>query len=134
MDFILLVLLIVVIILQVLNLLKKDDDKDIVERLGKLEKNVSNDLADFKFDINKYLMNDFDKLNEKIEQKLNILKKQEEKNENIINEKLEELQNQKNKVAKLYSRRGHSQFLKILSILRLSSIFAFLYSAITNSF
>ena len=70
MDFILLVLLIVVIILQVLNLLKKDDDKDIVERLGKLEKNVSADLADFKFDINKYLMDDFNKLNEQIEQKL----------------------------------------------------------------
>ena len=51
MDFILLILLIAVIILQVLNLIKKDDDKDIVERLGKLEKNVNADLADFKFDI-----------------------------------------------------------------------------------
>ncbi len=70
MDFILLILLIAVIILQVLNLIKKDDDKDIVERLGKLEKNVNADLADFKFDINKYLMDDFNKLNEQIEQKL----------------------------------------------------------------
>ena len=34
-----------------LSVFKKDDDKDIVERLGKLEKSVSNDLADFKFDI-----------------------------------------------------------------------------------
>ena len=70
MDYIIVLLLVVLIVLAILNLLKKDDDKDIVERLGKLEKNVSNDLADFKFDINKYLMNDFDKLNEKIEQKL----------------------------------------------------------------
>ena len=37
MEYILLILLIGVIVLQVLNLLKKDDDKDIVERLGKLE-------------------------------------------------------------------------------------------------
>lgn len=73
MDYIIIILLIVLIVLAVLILLKKDDDKDIVERLGKLEKNVSNDLADFKFDINKYLMNDFDKLNEKIEQKLMLI-------------------------------------------------------------
>lgn len=73
MDYILLILLIVLIILAVLNLLKKDDDKDIVERLGKLEKNVSNDLADFKFDINKYLTEDFNKLNENIEHKLMLI-------------------------------------------------------------
>jgi hypothetical protein len=51
MEYILLILLIGVIVLQVLNLLKKDDDKDIVERLGKLEKNVSTDLSEFKFDL-----------------------------------------------------------------------------------
>ena len=62
MEYILLILLLLVIVLQIINLLKKDDDKDIVERLGKLEKNVNADLADFKFDINKYLMNDFNKL------------------------------------------------------------------------
>lgn len=73
MDSILLLLLIVLIVLSLLNLLKKDDDKDIVERLGRLEKNVSNDLADFKFDIHRYLTDDFDKLNEKIEQKLQLI-------------------------------------------------------------
>lgn len=73
MDYVILVLLIVVIVLMVLNLLKKGDDKDIVERLGKLEKNVSNDLADFKFDINKFLVEDFNKLNDKIEQKLMLI-------------------------------------------------------------
>lgn len=70
MEYIILLLLIVLVILSIINLLKKDDDKDIVERLGKLEKNVSNDLADFKFDINKYLTNDFNKLNDNIENKL----------------------------------------------------------------
>ena len=73
MDYILLILLIVLIVLSIINLLKKDDDKDIVERLGKLEKNVNNDLADFKFDINKFLVEDFNKLNDKIEQKLMLI-------------------------------------------------------------
>lgn len=73
MDYVILLLLIVVVILLILNLLKKDDDKDIVERLGKLEKNVSSDLADFKFDINKFLVEDFNKLNDKIEEKLMLI-------------------------------------------------------------
>ena len=70
MEYVLLILLIVVIILQILNLLKKDDDKDIVERLGKLEKNVSTDLGTFKFDLSKNLNEDFTKLTDKIEEKL----------------------------------------------------------------
>lgn len=70
MEYVLLILLIVIVVLQIINLLKKDDDKDIVERLGKLEKNVNNDLGSFKFDINKYLMDGFTKLNESIESKL----------------------------------------------------------------
>ena len=70
MEYVLLILLILVVILQILNLLKRDDDKDIVERLGKLEKNVNSDLADFKFDLSKYLNEDFTKLNDKIEEKL----------------------------------------------------------------
>lgn len=70
MEYILLFLLIILIILVLMLLFKKDDDKDIVERLGKLEKNVSNDLADFKFDINKFLNDDFTKLNDKVEEKL----------------------------------------------------------------
>ena len=70
MDYVILVLLIILIVLGFLNLLKKNDDKYIIERLGKQEKNISNDLADFKFDINKYLTNDFNKLNETIENRL----------------------------------------------------------------
>ena len=73
MEYVLLILLILIIVLQVMSLLKKDNDKDIVERLGKLEKSVSTDLADFKFDINKYLMDDFAKLNDSIEKKLLII-------------------------------------------------------------
>ena len=50
--------------------MKKQDDNDFIERLGKLEKNVNSDLNDFKFDINKYLTEDFNSLNENIEKKL----------------------------------------------------------------
>ncbi|MGN0966163.1 MAG: DNA recombination protein RmuC [Candidatus Coprovivens sp.] len=73
MEYVLLILLIGVIVLQVLNLFKKDDDKDIVERLGKLEKNVSTDLSEFKFDLSKYLNEDFTKMNDKIEEKLMLI-------------------------------------------------------------
>ena len=45
----------------------------IVERLGKLEKNVSTDLGDFKFDLSKNLNEDFTKLNDKIEEKLMLI-------------------------------------------------------------
>ena len=45
MEYLLVGLLVIVIILQIINLLKKDDDKDIVERLGKLEKNVKGGVA-----------------------------------------------------------------------------------------
>ncbi len=70
MQYIIIGLLVVIIILQIINLFKRNNDRDTIERLGKLEKNVNKDLGDFKFDINKYLTDDFDKLNEKIEKKL----------------------------------------------------------------
>ena len=70
MDYLIVGLLVVLIILSIINLLKRDDDKDIVDRLFTMEKNVSNDLADFKFDINKYIQEDFNKLNENVENKL----------------------------------------------------------------
>ena len=70
MEYVIVALLIILIVLCLFIALKKDDDKDIVERLGKLEKNINGDLGDFKFDINKYLTEDFNKLNDKIEQKL----------------------------------------------------------------
>ncbi len=69
-DYVIIGLLIVLIILVIISLFKKNDEKDLVERLGKLEKNVNSDLADFKFDINKYLTEDFNKLNESVEHKL----------------------------------------------------------------
>lgn len=70
MTYVIVALLIIIVCLQVINLFKKDNDSNLVERLGKLEKNVSTDLGSFKFDISKFLSEDFAKLNENIEQKL----------------------------------------------------------------
>ena len=70
MDFVILILLIVIIILLILVYTKKDSQNDLIERLGKLEKNVNNDLNNFKFDISKFLVEDFNKLNQNVEDKL----------------------------------------------------------------
>ena len=83
-------LLVIVIILQIINLLKKDDDKDIVERLGKLEKNVNNDLNQFKFDINKNLNDDFNKFNNSLEDKFINMNEKIEHKLLLINEKVNE--------------------------------------------
>ena len=63
-------LLIVIVMLQLLILTKKKDDNYLIERLGKLEKNLNKDLGEFKFDINKYLTEDFNNLNKNVEEKL----------------------------------------------------------------
>jgi DNA recombination protein RmuC len=70
MNYLIIGLLFVIVILQVLILTKKKDDNDLIERLGKLEKNLNKDLGEFKFDINKYLNEDFNKLNNNVEEKL----------------------------------------------------------------
>lgn len=70
MDYVILILLIVIIILLILVYTKKDSQNDLIERLGKLEKNVNNDLNNFKFDISKFLVEDFNKLNQNVEDKL----------------------------------------------------------------
>ena len=73
MNYLIIGLLFVIVILQVLILTKKKDDNDLIERLGKLEKNLNKDLGEFKFDINKYLNEDFNKLNNNVEEKLFII-------------------------------------------------------------
>ena len=70
MEYIIIGLLVITIILLILVLNKKDDDKDIVERLGKLEKSVAEDLGNFKFDINKFLNEDFNKMNDNLDKKI----------------------------------------------------------------
>ena len=75
-EYILIALLVIVIILEVINIFKSKNDNDLIERLGKLEKNVNSELNNFKFDISKNLTTDIDKLNDKIEKKLLIINNQ----------------------------------------------------------
>ena len=83
MNYIIIGLLLVLIILNIIQLLKKKDDNEFIERLGKLEKNINADLGDFKFDINKFLIDDFDKINEKLEKKLDVMN-------NKVNERIDQ--------------------------------------------
>ena len=64
--------LVLIVIIQLVNKVKNNDrsDKDVVERLGKLEVVLTKDIGDFKLNFSRDLTNDFNKLNERIESKL----------------------------------------------------------------
>ena len=55
-------LFIVVIILVILFFNKKRNDLDLVDKINSLEKNMTKDLCDFKFEFSNYLKNDFENL------------------------------------------------------------------------
>ena len=90
MDYLILGLLIAIIILQVIILTNKKNDSDLIERLGKLEKNLNKDLGEFKFDINKYLNEDFNQLNNNVEEKLLLINEK-------VNERIEKKKKKTNK-------------------------------------
>lgn len=83
MDYIIIVLLIVLIILGVISLMKNINEAHITERIGKLETNVVKELSDFKSDFSRNLNNDFIALNERLENKLNLINDR-------VNERLDE--------------------------------------------
>ena len=58
-NYIIIGLLAVVIILLIVLLFRKNNNLDIVDRLSILEKNVTKDLGDFKYDMSKDLKTDF---------------------------------------------------------------------------
>ena len=71
MDYVIIGLLVVLIILVVISLSKNINESNITERLGKLEVSMTKEMGDFKVDINKNLNEDFTKLNEQVEKRLN---------------------------------------------------------------
>lgn len=73
MEYVVIVLLILLIVLQIISLIKKNSNIDIVDRMGSLEKNITKDIGDFKYDFSSSLKNDFEKQNETIERRLNII-------------------------------------------------------------
>lgn len=83
MEIVIIILLVIVLIISVFSLTKNINESHITERLGKLETNVVKEVGDFKSSFARDLTNDFDKLNEKIEYKLNQIN-------NKVNERLDE--------------------------------------------
>jgi len=83
MEYIIIILLIIILIVSIFSLTKNINESHITERLGKLETNVVKEVGDFKSSFSRDLTNDFDKLNEKIETKLNYIN-------NKVNERLDE--------------------------------------------
>lgn len=66
-------LLIIVLLLIVILLMKKNNNNDILEKVGKLELAVVKELSDFKSDFSKSINEDFSKLNDKMETRLNMM-------------------------------------------------------------
>ena len=73
MEYIILVLIIVLIVLNIISLFKGTNESNITERLGKLETTLIKELSSFKNDTKDDLHNNFDKLNEKIDYRLNLI-------------------------------------------------------------
>ncbi len=70
MEYIIVGLLGVCVILLIMSIFKKNNNTEIVERLGKLELGVVKEIGDFKVNFTNDLRKDFDSLNEKMERKL----------------------------------------------------------------
>lgn len=73
MEYIIIGLLGIVIVLLIIILIKNNGSKDMVERIGKLDTSITREIGDFKLNFSKDLRGDFDKLDEKIEYKLNLI-------------------------------------------------------------
>lgn len=90
MDYVIIGLLVVVIILVIISIIKNVNEGNITERLGKLENTTIKELGDFKFELTKNINDDFEKLNVKIENKLNMINDK-------VNERLDESFNKTNR-------------------------------------
>lgn len=73
MEYITLIILIIIVILNTILLFKGSNESNITERLGKLETTLIKELSSFKNDTKDDLHNNFDKLNEKIDYRLNLI-------------------------------------------------------------
>ena len=73
MEYVIIGLLGVTIILLLILIFRKSNNMDIVDRMGTLEKNVTKDMGDFKYDFSNSLKSDFEKQNEVLERRLNLI-------------------------------------------------------------
>jgi len=73
MEYVVIGLLVIVIVLLIIVLVKNNGSKDTIERVGRLETSLTKEIGDFKLNFSKDLRGDFDKLDAKIEYKLNLI-------------------------------------------------------------
>lgn len=73
MEYIIIGILILVLVLVVLLLTRKNNNSDLIEKITKLELEVVKELSDFKSDFSKSITDDFDKLNDKMENRLSLM-------------------------------------------------------------
>lgn len=73
MEYLIVGLLVVLIVLVLVLLFRRNDNIDIVDRMSGLEKNVTKDIGDFKYDFSESLKRDFERQNETIERRLNLI-------------------------------------------------------------
>ncbi len=83
MEYVIIVLLVIVIILVIFSLSKNINESNITERLGKLETTMIKEIGDFKNDFSRNLTEDFNQLNDKIEQRLRLINER-------VNERIDE--------------------------------------------
>ena len=76
MEYVVITLLIILIILVLISIFKKKDSKDnldMLERLSRFEVNVTKEIGNFKSDLSKEIMVDFNKMNLQIENKMDLI-------------------------------------------------------------
>ena len=83
MEYALLGLLILVVILEIVLIFKKQNNKDLEEKVSKTEVSIVKEIGEFKHDFSSDLNKDFNDLNDRIERKLNLMNQK-------VNEKLED--------------------------------------------
>ena len=70
MDYIIIGGIIVLIVLSIISIMKNVNESNITERLGKLENSTIKEISDFKFEFSKIMNDNFENLNEKVNNRL----------------------------------------------------------------
>lgn len=83
MEVVIIGILVVILILIIFLLTKSINESNITERLGKLETNMIREIGEFKNGLSKDLTTDFDKMNEKMENRLRLIN-------DAVNERLDQ--------------------------------------------
>lgn len=83
MEYLIIILLVILIILVTILLFKRSENNDITERLGRFEVNIIKEMNSSKEAFSRNLTSDFDKLNQKVEERLMII-------ENKVNSRIDE--------------------------------------------